>query len=167
MDDLNSFNISAENIDSPITEYLRNKTIFLTGKSTFDTHENLDEFALSSYSVLNKKFLHLYPGGNGFVGKILIEKLLRCDVKKIFIMMRPKKQKNLHQRFEALIEDPVRWNIEGLFTSDVFKYLYLMLEHFHKFNQRGLMAELFSTSRPNYCFNDLAIMGSRLGSENF
>ncbi|KAL7046931.1 hypothetical protein ACKWTF_002748 [Chironomus riparius] len=76
MDDLKSFDISAEKIETPITEFLRNKTIFLTG-------------------------------GNGFVGKILIEKLLRCDVKKIFIMMRPKKQKNLHQRFEVLIEDPI------------------------------------------------------------
>lgn len=79
----------------------------------------MNEYAISNHSILNEKFLHLYPGGNGFVGKILIEKLLRCDVKKIFIMMRPKKQKNLQQRFEALIEDPVRFNVEELFTIDV------------------------------------------------
>ena len=118
MDDLKSFNISAEKLDSPITEFLRNKTIFLTGKSTFNIHGN--EFVLRIHSVLNKKFLHLNSGGNGFVGKILIEKLLRCDVKKIFIMMRPKKQRNLHQRFEALTEDPVRCNIKGLFANDVY-----------------------------------------------
>lgn len=46
-------------------------------------------------------------GGFGFVGKLLIEKLLRCDVKKIYCMVRPKKGKNIEERFERFINDPV------------------------------------------------------------
>lgn len=46
-------------------------------------------------------------GGFGFVGKLLIEKLLRCEVKKIFMLARPKKGKTIEERFEALMNEPV------------------------------------------------------------
>lgn len=67
-----------EKIDSysPIKDFLKDKTIFLTG-------------------------------GFGFIGKLLIEKLLRCDVKKIYMLVRPKKGKSLDERFEKLISEPV------------------------------------------------------------
>lgn len=67
-----------ENVDtySPIKEFLKEKTIFLTG-------------------------------GFGFVGKLMIEKLLRCDVKKIYLLVRAKKGKTLSERFEKLINEPV------------------------------------------------------------
>lgn len=67
-----------ENVDStsPIKDFLRNKTIFLTG-------------------------------GFGFIGKLLIEKLLVCDVKKIYLLVRAKKGKSLAERFEKLISEPV------------------------------------------------------------
>lgn len=61
---------------SPIMDYLKDKTIFITG-------------------------------GLGFVGKLLIEKLLRCDVKKIYLLARPKKGKTLDERFEKLKDEPV------------------------------------------------------------
>jgi Male sterility protein len=67
-----------EDVDtnSPIKDYLRDKTIFLTG-------------------------------GFGFLGKLLIEKLLRCDVKKIYLLVRAKRGKSLEERFEKLIAEPV------------------------------------------------------------
>lgn len=64
------------NASSPIKEFLKNKTIFLTG-------------------------------GFGFVGKLLIEKLLSCEVKKIYMLVRAKKGKSLEERFEKLTNEPV------------------------------------------------------------
>lgn len=49
-------------IDSPVKDFLNNKSVFLTGAT-------------------------------GFLGKLMIEKLLRCDVKEIFLLTRPKKVK--------------------------------------------------------------------------
>ncbi|KAJ3619069.1 hypothetical protein MTP99_005856 [Tenebrio molitor] len=47
-------------------------------------------------------------GGTGFLGKILIEKLLRqCwDLKKIYVLVRPKKDKSPEKRFEEFFEYP-------------------------------------------------------------
>ncbi|KAJ3618772.1 hypothetical protein MTP99_005584 [Tenebrio molitor] len=47
-------------------------------------------------------------GGTGFLGKILIEKLLRqCwDLNKIYVLLRPKKGKSAKERFEELFEYP-------------------------------------------------------------
>lgn len=41
-------------------------------------------------------------GGTGFLGKVVIEKLLRCcpDLENIYVLMRPKKGLNPEQRFE-------------------------------------------------------------------
>ncbi|KOC68027.1 Putative fatty acyl-CoA reductase [Habropoda laboriosa] len=48
-------------------------------------------------------------GGTGFVGKLLIEKLLReCPgISFIYLLVRPKKGKDMHQRIEELFDDPV------------------------------------------------------------
>lgn len=56
-------------------------------------------------------------GGFGFLGKLLIEKLLRCDVKRIYLMARAKKGKSLEERFEALLQDPVS-ELEKLSRDD-------------------------------------------------
>ncbi|XP_026322243.1 fatty acyl-CoA reductase wat-like [Hyposmocoma kahamanoa] len=47
-------------------------------------------------------------GGSGFLGKNLIEKLLRsCNVKKIYVLLRPKKQKTVEERLAQLVDDSV------------------------------------------------------------
>ncbi|KAI5752704.1 hypothetical protein M8J77_019610 [Diaphorina citri] len=48
-------------------------------------------------------------GGSGFLGKVLIEKILRLEpnVKKIYLLMRTKKGKTPNQRVEELFESPV------------------------------------------------------------
>jgi FlaA1/EpsC-like NDP-sugar epimerase len=83
-----------QNLDdfSPVKEFFRNKTVFITG-------------------------------GFGFVGKLLIEKFLRCDVKKVFVMARPKKGKNIAERFELLMNEPVR----------LFTLKFIEIELFNKF----------------------------------
>ena len=44
-------------------------------------------------------------GGSGFMGKVLIEKLLRScpGIKKIYVLLRPKKGKSIEERLEILI----------------------------------------------------------------
>ncbi|XP_026668326.1 fatty acyl-CoA reductase wat-like [Ceratina calcarata] len=48
-------------------------------------------------------------GGTGFVGKLLIEKLLRdCPgISNMYLLVRPKKGKDVHERIEELFDDPV------------------------------------------------------------
>lgn len=62
---------------TPIQEFYREKSIFLTG-------------------------------GSGFLGHIIIEKLLRCcDIKEIFVLIRCKKGKTWQERIENMFEEPV------------------------------------------------------------
>lgn len=48
-------------------------------------------------------------GGTGFLGKVLIEKLLRdCpNVKTLYLLVRSKKNKSAKERWSAITEDPV------------------------------------------------------------
>lgn len=48
-------------------------------------------------------------GGTGFVGLCLIEKILRSipDVGKLYLLMRPKKGKEISQRVEEFPKNPV------------------------------------------------------------
>lgn len=49
-------------------------------------------------------------GGTGFMGKILIEKLLRStDVSTIYILVREKKGKDLQSRREEILDNLVRF----------------------------------------------------------
>lgn len=57
---------------SEVTEWYRNKTIFITG-------------------------------GTGFMGKVLVEKLLRsCPVRRIYLLMRPKRGVDVNQRLDDM-----------------------------------------------------------------
>ncbi|CAG9818987.1 unnamed protein product [Phaedon cochleariae] len=48
-------------------------------------------------------------GGSGFIGKVLIEKLLRScpGIKNIYVLVRPKKNKNIQERVRALFDVPL------------------------------------------------------------
>lgn len=51
----------------------------------------------------------LVTGGTGFLGKLLIEKLLRScpEVASVYVLVRNKKGKDLHARLDELFEDVV------------------------------------------------------------
>lgn len=48
-------------------------------------------------------------GGTGYLGKMILEKLLReCyDLKMIYVLVRPKKGKDVQTRFEEIFDGPV------------------------------------------------------------
>lgn len=48
-------------------------------------------------------------GGSGFLGKVLIEKILRKtpEIRKIYMLLRPKKGKEPRQRIEEIFSSPV------------------------------------------------------------
>ena len=52
----------------------------------------------------------LVTGSTGFMGKVLVEKLLRScpGVGTIYLLMRPKKGKDVQERVRELLESPVR-----------------------------------------------------------
>ena len=67
---------------------------------------------VSEYYANKTLFL---TGATGFVGKVLVEKLLRScpDVKKIYCLIRPKKGKSAAERLELMLQEPVSsWEIE-------------------------------------------------------
>ena len=49
-------------------------------------------------------------GGTGFLGKVLIEKLLRCcpDIGTIYLLIRPKAGADVQRRLQQLTDCPVR-----------------------------------------------------------
>uniref|UniRef100_A0AAG5DKM7 Fatty acyl-CoA reductase n=1 Tax=Anopheles atroparvus TaxID=41427 RepID=A0AAG5DKM7_ANOAO len=50
----------------------------------------------------------LITGGTGFIGKVLLEKLLRCfEVKKVFLLVRPKRNRTVIERLQDVFEDVV------------------------------------------------------------
>lgn len=60
-------------------------------------------------------------GGTGFLGKVLIEKLLRCcpDVKKIYILIRTKRGKDPQIRVKELFENPLFDKVKAIRGEDV------------------------------------------------
>lgn len=52
-------------------------------------------------------------GGTGFMGKVLVEKLLRScpGIKNIYLLMRPKKGQEVQERLQELLNAPVSLNI--------------------------------------------------------
>ncbi|XP_050528205.1 fatty acyl-CoA reductase 1-like [Daktulosphaira vitifoliae] len=65
-------------------------------------------------------------GGSGFLGKVLIEKILRKspDVKRIYILLRPKKGNNPKQRIEALFSSVLYDYLKELHGADIIKKIF-------------------------------------------
>lgn len=77
--DITAFDMILPEDDSDILEFYKNSTIFITGAT-------------------------------GFLGKLCMEKLLRTcsNLNKIYVLLRPKKGKDIQKRFEELFDEPVR-----------------------------------------------------------
>lgn len=58
-------------------------------------------------SFFNNQTVFL-TGGTGFVGKVLVEKIFRvCDVKRLYLLVRPKKGISVEKRFSDYFNFPV------------------------------------------------------------
>lgn len=84
-------------------------------------------------------------GGTGFMGKVLVEKLLRScpDIKNIYLLMRPKKGQDVQQRLQELLNAPV---IISLFLlAKNFEYCKKICETFKR------KCEIFHCFRRDSC----------------
>lgn len=51
----------------------------------------------------------LITGANGYLGKTIVEKLLRCfEPEKIYLLIRVKNNESVEKRLDNLINEPVR-----------------------------------------------------------
>lgn len=65
-------------------------------------------------------------GGSGFIGKVLVEKLLRScpDIKEIYLLMRGKKGKSPSERLQDIISLPVSVHeIVSWMSPNIFTFL--------------------------------------------
>ncbi|XP_058057958.1 fatty acyl-CoA reductase 1-like [Anopheles bellator] len=63
---------------------------------------------MSSISEFYRDKVVFVTGGTGFIGKIVVEKLLRtCEVKEVILMVREKKNTQPEQRIKALCSSPI------------------------------------------------------------
>jgi fatty acyl-CoA reductase len=71
---------------------------------------------LNSVQEFYKDKTVFITGGSGFMGKVLIEKLLySCsDVKQLIILMRPKRGKSAQERVEDFAKLPVSKNFRNV-----------------------------------------------------
>lgn len=69
---------------------------------------NVDDYPDRIQEIFEGKTIFL-TGGSGFVGKVFIEKLLRCvdGVKKIYVLIRTKKGKDPNFRLKEIFLGPV------------------------------------------------------------
>lgn len=77
-----------------------------------DTNNNVsDPFDTSRYEIKNfyKNACVLVTGGTGFLGKVLIEKLLRTceDIQCVYVLVRSKRGLSSEKRYADLIKNPV------------------------------------------------------------
>lgn len=110
---------------SKLSKYIRKKTA-----SDLDENHNVEDF--TSNPLITTRYVKEFfdgtnifvTGSTGFLGKVLIEKLLRsCDgVNKIYILLRAKRGLLSEQRFEEFLKNKIFDNIREK-TPDVLHKL--------------------------------------------
>ena len=65
----------------------------------------------------------LVTGATGFLGKVLVEKLLRCcpGVRCIYCLVRPRRGKGAADRLRAMLDEPVRGAVVLCYLSCYLK----------------------------------------------
>ncbi|XP_046975720.1 putative fatty acyl-CoA reductase CG5065 [Vanessa cardui] len=80
-------------------------------EQSLERRKLLNEAILSGDSQVQKFYddaVVFVTGGSGFIGKQLIEKLMRsANIRKLYILVRPKKGKSVSERVNKILENPV------------------------------------------------------------
>lgn len=79
-----------------------NNSVFSASNSSFDTNRH-------SIKSFYQNSVILVTGGTGFIGKVLLEKLLRsCEnIQCIYVLLRTKRGLSSEERYKQLIQNPV------------------------------------------------------------
>lgn len=97
------------------------------------THKMAPSIGVSEFYAGKTIFI---TGATGFMGKVLIEKLLRCcpDVKRIYVLMRPKRGQNPKERLDDFINCRVNKSIVliKLLNKMCIKYFIVYLNYINK-----------------------------------
>lgn len=72
-------------------------------------------------------------GGSGFLGKVLVEKLLRScpNIGDVYLLLREKKGKNIEKRLKEMIDLPVSTKLIPL-TEYFYKFIFSYLTKYVK-----------------------------------
>jgi alcohol-forming fatty acyl-CoA reductase len=110
----------------------------------------------------------LITGGTGFMGKVLVEKLLRCfEVKKIYLLVRTKKGENAKIRLEKFAKETVRVD-KVIFSTGVrwnfeFEHFFQIFDRLREKQPQVLTQKLFSIN-VNYDADDLDLAQADLST---
>lgn len=96
----------------------------LLGERSFNKPREIDESEVGTpIQEFFRDGVVFLTGGTGFMGKALIEKLLRScpNIKHIYLLIRSKKGKNVEQRLEEIFEDRVNINNCIIIITSILK----------------------------------------------
>lgn len=84
------------------------------------TGDDVSMIDRSSIKSFYRNACILVTGGTGFVGKVLLEKLLRtCDnLQCIYVLLRSKRGRSSEERYHELIQNPVIFQIDPIKLSE-------------------------------------------------
>lgn len=98
--------------------------------------ENLEDYPDRIADMFSQKTL-LITGGTGFMGKVLVEKLLRvCNVKKMILLVRGKKGKLPKERLREIFAGPVSLFYFWFFNNNIVKLKEKMKVHINKMKSK-------------------------------
>jgi len=103
----------------------------LLGERSFNEPREIDESEIGTpIQEFFRDAVIFLTGGTGFMGKVLLEKLLRTcpHIKHIYLLIRYKKGKNVEQRLEDIFEDRV--NIHVILLKLCNRLLYINIVTF-------------------------------------
>jgi FlaA1/EpsC-like NDP-sugar epimerase len=90
-----------------VSEHLRRKN------SSSSIHGDSKMAELPSIPEFYRNKNVFVTGGSGFIGKVLIEKLLRScpDIQGVILLMRDKKRRSFDERLHSITDSPVSYHV--------------------------------------------------------
>lgn len=106
----------------------------------------------------------LISGGNGFLGKVLIEKLLRCfDIAKIYLLMRAKNGDDVEGRMKKFLNETV--SDDDNFCHDlqfvIFSYTFIQIFDYLRKNNPTVLGKIIPIEVDYNAYN-LGLVGEKI-----